>query len=238
MKHFFALSLAAALLALSGCQSKKDEPSGVELFPATTEGKVVAEFDGLKITDNYIKSFINELPPHVMARFKTQKKKEGLIMKFLQGEMIARAAIKEGITDDPALLARIKAIIAQYYTKNVLGDRVGEKTKISEEEMREYYENNRKKYNRPEKRRARHILVKVSQEAPKDEQDQALAKAREILEEVKKGSGKAGSFAHLAKMYSDDKGSKRKGGDVGYFFRTEDGGATCPGSCRRRTGDC
>ncbi|NIT59647.1 MAG: hypothetical protein GWN00_26530, partial [Aliifodinibius sp.] len=51
MKNLLALSALVALLALSGCQSKKDEPSVLELFPATTEGMVVAEFDGIKITD-------------------------------------------------------------------------------------------------------------------------------------------------------------------------------------------
>ena len=224
MKNLLALSALAALLALSGCQSKKNEPSGLELFPATTEGKVVAEFDGLKITDKHIGSFINELPPRVRARYNTPKKREGLILKILQGEMLVRAAIKEGTTNDPALLIRIKATIAQYYTRNVLGAQVSEKTKISEEEIREYYENNKMKYDRPAKRRTSHILVMISQKAPKEEQDKALAKVKEILEEVKKESGDAKSFARLAKKYSDDTGSRRRGGDVGYFTRTEDGG--------------
>ena len=224
MKNLLAFSALAALLALSGCQSKKDEPSGLELFPASTEGKVVAEFDGVTITDQYIQSFLKELPPRVKARYNTPEKREGLIMRIVEGEMLARAAMKEGATNDPALLTQIKATIAQYYTRKVLGARVGEKTKITEEEMREYYEKNKKRYDQPAKRRASHILVKVSQKAPKEEQEKALTKAREILEEVKKESGSAGSFARLAKKYSEDKGSKRKGGDVGYFVRIEDGG--------------
>ena len=224
MKNLIAFSAFAALLVLSGCQSKKEEPSGLELFPTPTEGKVVAEFDGLKITDKYLSSFFQELPLRVRARYNSPERREGLIMKLLQGEILSRAAVKEGVANNPALLMRIKATIAQYYTRNVLSARADEKTKISEEEMKDYYEKNQKKYNQPEKRRASHILVKVSQDAPKKEQDKALAKAKEILQEAKKEAGTAGSFTGLVKKYSDDKGSKRKGGDVGYFARTEDGG--------------
>ncbi|MCP4669589.1 MAG: hypothetical protein GY849_24915 [Deltaproteobacteria bacterium] len=224
MKNLLALSALAAVLALSGCQSTNKELQSLVLYPATTEGEVVAEFDGVKITDTYLNAYIKQLPPGIITRYNTPKKREGLILKILDGEMLARAAFKEGVTKDPALLIRIKAAIAQYYARDVIGARIVEKTKISEEEMREYYENKKKKFDRPAKRRASHILVKVSQKASKEKQDKALARARKILEEVKKESGKAGSFARLAKKYSDDKVRNKKGGDVGFFARTEHGG--------------
>ena len=54
-----------------------------------------------------------------------------------------------------------------------------------------------------EKIKCYHILVKKQSEA------------LEILEKLKKGEG----FANLAKEFSIDKGSGKKGGDLGFFGR-------------------
>lgn len=54
----------------------------------------------------------------------------------------------------------------------------------------------------------RHILVKVAHEAKPEEKEAAKKKAEDILARVKKGE----DFAKLAKEFSDDPGSKDKGG--------------------------
>ncbi len=64
-----------------------------------------------------------------------------------------------------------------------------------------------------ERVRARHILIRVAPTATKDEKEKAHDKAREALKQVKSG----GDFVDLAKKYSDDPGSKDRGGDLGYF---------------------
>jgi peptidyl-prolyl cis-trans isomerase C len=66
-----------------------------------------------------------------------------------------------------------------------------------------------------ERARARHILVRVSPTASKDEKDAAMKKIKEAQAHLKKGE----DFADVAKKYSDDPGSKDRGGDLGYFSR-------------------
>jgi peptidyl-prolyl cis-trans isomerase D len=60
--------------------------------------------------------------------------------------------------------------------------------------------------------RARHILIKVDANATVEAKDDARAKATELLNRLKAGA----DFAQLARQYSQDKGSARKGGDLGY----------------------
>ena len=86
---------------------------------------------------------------------------------------------------------------------------------LSEDEIGEYFELNRDAYGTPKKVRARHILFKMEQGAPQETLDAAREKAQKVLEEARAG----GDFAKLAEQYSDDPGSQKKGGDLGFFAR-------------------
>jgi peptidyl-prolyl cis-trans isomerase C len=66
-----------------------------------------------------------------------------------------------------------------------------------------------------ERARARHILIRVAPNASKDDRAAALKKIKDIQARLKKGE----DFADLAGKYSDDPGSKERGGDLGYFSR-------------------
>jgi peptidyl-prolyl cis-trans isomerase D len=88
----------------------------------------------------------------------------------------------------------------------------------SEQEIQDYYEQNLKTdFSHPAKVRARHILIGLAPGATSAETAAAKAKAEEILAKLKAGA----NFAALAKQYSEDPGTKDKGGDLGFFDRGE-----------------
>lgn len=88
---------------------------------------------------------------------------------------------------------------------------------VSEAELKQAYEANASRYKADEQRRASHILIQVEPDAKPAAREAARKKAEEILAEVRKSPG---SFAELAKKYSQDPGSAEKGGDLGYFDRS------------------
>ncbi len=72
------------------------------------------------------------------------------------------------------------------------------------------------RFNTPEERRAAHILISASATAPEAERKAARAKAEQVLSEVK---AHPEQFAKLAEKYSQDPGSAKQGGDLGFFGR-------------------
>ena len=83
------------------------------------------------------------------------------------------------------------------------------KTTIPPDDIKRSYEDNEQQYSTPEQVRASHILLKT------DGKDDAAVKkqAEELLAKAKSGA----DFAKLATQYSEDTGSKVKGGDLDFF---------------------
>ena len=113
-----------------------------------------------------------------------------------------------------------------------------QKIKISDSEAENFYKSNLDLFKRPEQVRASHILIsadtlqlireykaknkKITPEELNKKVDSTLAaqeeKAKKVFAEVKANPDK---FEELAEKYSDDKMSGERGGELGYFTRTD-----------------
>ena len=86
-----------------------------------------------------------------------------------------------------------------------------QKVAVPQTDIQRYYNDNIQQYQTPERVRASHILLNTG---GKDEA--AVRKqAEELLAKIKGGA----DFAALAKQYSEDQGTKDKGGDLDFFPR-------------------
>jgi peptidyl-prolyl cis-trans isomerase D len=82
----------------------------------------------------------------------------------------------------------------------------------SDEELRKRYANEKQRFVQPEQRLVSHILINVPANATPEQQKAALAKAEKIAAEANPGD-----FAKLAEQDSQDLGSRRLGGDLGWL---------------------
>ena len=82
----------------------------------------------------------------------------------------------------------------------------------SDAELMKRYENEKQRFVQPEQREVSHILINVPANATPEQQKAALAKADKIAAEATPDN-----FAKLAEQDSDDLGSKRQGGDLGWL---------------------
>ncbi len=87
---------------------------------------------------------------------------------------------------------------------------------VSDDDLRKYYAENQARYEQPQERRARHILIKTDAGASADAKAQAKAKAQALLVDLKKAPA---TFADVARKESQDPGSAKQGGDLDWFGR-------------------
>lgn len=86
--------------------------------------------------------------------------------------------------------------------------------KISDEQLRAAYASSMDSFRFPERAKVRHILL-MTQGKSDAEKKAALAKAQDLLKQIKAGA----DFAELAKKNSQDPGSAQNGGDLGFIVR-------------------
>eukprot|EP01034_Spumella_vulgaris_P026440 gene26440-33018_t len=95
-------------------------------------------------------------------------------------------------------------------------DSVRGSIRVNEDDLRTYYKENLTRLAAKEERRASHILINATKDAPAAEREKAKARAEELLAQVRKAPG---SFAEVAKKSSQDTGSAIVGGDLNFFGR-------------------
>jgi len=98
--------------------------------------------------------------------------------------------------------------------------KVGEGIQVSHEELVSYYDQHRDEYRTPEQVKVSHILIKTPLPGPDGKVDEkgvtdAQHRAEDILKQIKAG----GNFEELAKKYSEDPGSAKEGGSLGFVQR-------------------
>jgi len=95
-------------------------------------------------------------------------------------------------------------------------DMMNDMSIINEEEVRQYFEDSKQRFAQEERRQASHMLILFG-----DDENLSEKKAQEALERSKQGE----SFSELVLEYSDDSGTKERGGDLGMLTKSQLPGA-------------
>jgi parvulin-like peptidyl-prolyl isomerase len=148
----------------------------VDFLVQRAEFEDEADKMGVKVSDKQVDDRINKLIKQFYGG--SQKKYEDTIKS-------------QGLTPETARQEVKAQIISEELYKKVTGD-----VKVSDKELRDYYDSNKSIYVQKESRDVRHILVTKK------------ALADQLYQQLKGGA----DFAKLAKKYSKDPGSAQNGG--------------------------
>ncbi len=162
-----------------------------------------------------LSGFVNDAELERSARLQNQKRQLSYILlpksHYLKSTELTEKEIKDYYAQHKSQFTTPEKVSVEYVDLNLRD--MSRKIDVSDKDIAEYYVEQRQSFIRqPEQRRVRHILIKVEKTA---EESAALKKIKKIQKELANGA----DFGRLAKKYSEDVTSARKGGELGYFSR-------------------
>ncbi len=175
---------------------------------AKKKGKVIATVGSSTITTGDVEEILNRMPPFQRRRFADDKGKKELLDNLVNEELFYQEALRRGLDRDAEFTSRLeqfrRGILANMVKKTLYEQEI----KVTEEEIKKYYEDNKDKFMTPETVKVRLILIKVAQEASNEDVAKAKAKAEEVLKKLRSG----GNWDKLCEQYSEDRGTNKRGG--------------------------
>jgi len=185
MKKLYVVLVMVCVLMAFGCAKKVKED-------------VVATVNGKPITVTMLNEKIEKLPEYYQT-FAAQHKKE-IVDEMIVEELLYDEAKRRKLHNDPDMKELISDANRKILISRVIEDETKKSAPVSDDDVKDYYEQNKEKYMIPEMVRASHILTSTEEEAVK-------AKG-----ELDRGA----DFVAVANEYSKDL-TKDRGGDLGYF---------------------
>ncbi len=184
------------ILALFACQKK-------EAGQTAQSGPFLAKVGNMTITQaDYDREFA-ALPDYAQQMFKGDEGKQNFLDEIIKKEILYQEALKKGLDKTPAFTQKVEDFKKLTLISELIGQEVMSKSKVSDQEVKDFYDKHKQDFTTTSQIRASHILVKTEDEANK------------VIERLKKGE----KFETLAKELSLDKESAKRGGDVGFFGR-------------------
>jgi peptidyl-prolyl cis-trans isomerase C len=163
----------------------------------------VAKVGSTIITEEDVKKELSTLAPHIQRIFAAPDGMERFVDELVKREVLYQEAKKEGLEGKPEYKKKVEDFKKLTLISLLLEKKVEDKAKVTEKDVKEYYETHKQDLATNTQIRASHILLKTEEEA----------------NAVRKQLNKGGDFAKIAKEKSLDSGSAKNGGDLGFFSR-------------------
>jgi parvulin-like peptidyl-prolyl isomerase len=170
----------------------------------TVNGVKISQKDVDTELMNATQGRFNQVPADKQAEFRKQ-----VLQQLIAKELIFDDAKKTGVLKSKEFkneFIKVKKRIEKDLAIQVWQKRELDKIKVSQKELKDYYNKNKEEFNEKESVHARHILVKTEDEAKSIKSELASLK----------GDALKSKFIELAKSKSTGP-SGPKGGDLGYF---------------------
>lgn len=186
----------SSILANEGTSTTETNLEDVEIIlPPET---ILASFSGQTITLGEFNQLWEEVPED----YKLQLDKSMVLDQMISEKLLIQEAKNMGLEEDNDVLEQIKKISEQILVQVLIEREILDKAKIDDEEILEYYEQNKDSFTEKEQVYLYNILLETEEEA------------QDILEQLKAG----GDFSEIAIEKSAGP-SAAQGGDLGYLTR-------------------
>src|SRR4030043_1688305 len=167
------------------------------------KGSDLAKVGNVTITQAELEREIKNLPDFAQKIFAGIGGKERFLNELVKKELLYQEALKKGLDKNTEYLKKVEDFKKITLIGQLLEKEIESKAKVTDQDVKDYYEKNKEDFAPVSQIRMSLILVKTEEEAKK------------ILERLNKGE----DFAKVAKKSSVDLNSAKNGGDMGYLSR-------------------
>jgi peptidyl-prolyl cis-trans isomerase D len=187
----------------------------VPVFEALVRSSLVEEKFRKLITDG-----ISVGPAEISQEFRALNEKVKLDYALIKPEDLAakvtpdEAEIKAYFDQNKAKYQVPEKRVVRYALLDLM--QLRQNVPVTDKELEAIYQQNIKQYEVPNRVHAEHILLLTPKGKTDAEVEEIKKKAEDILAQAKK---KGANFEALATKYSEDPGSKTKGGDLGWLVQ-------------------
>ncbi len=164
------------------------------------DGKVLATIDNDKITLEEFNKELDRIPMNMKMLVATQSGKKNYLDRLVVKKLLLKEATKEKIESEKDFQAKLVDIREQLVIESLLKKKLSIDSKLTDEDLKKYYDTNKDAFKREKEINTRHILLKTEEEA------------KQVQGKLVKGE----DFAELARQYSVDPNAKTTGGDIGF----------------------
>jgi len=204
----FAL-IVTALFTLGAKAPAKKAPDKENKKEKARLALPVAQVNDTTMTLEYVEQATSRQSPILRRELANETKLIEFVDRLVNMELLAEEAAKRGFKDHAEVASVLKNQLASLMHRKI-ADSI-EEVAADEETLKKYYNDNYDNYHKPEKVRARHILITDKAKAEKLLAD-LLAKKKVSQHE----------FRRLAQENSEDETTRLRGGDLTFFTTAED----------------
>lgn len=165
---------------------------------AQAQDKTIAKVDGKAVTEQDLAGVMASMSQQ-LAQLPEGARRRAALDRLIDMKVLAAQADKDGLGNNEEFKQRLESVRQQLLINEFIKVKVN--AAVTDEMVKARYDKDAAAFVPPEETRARHILVKTKEEA------------QAIIGQLEKG----GDFAKLATEKSQDPGSAKEGGDLGYF---------------------
>lgn len=204
-----AVLCLGSALALCGCQEGSSASGSFQYLPLFGDGKkdvtpTIAKVGDVAITENQLELWIDELPPAKRAKYEGPDGRRLALKTMVEAVLMVNGAVEQKLyldQDVARMLISLRRSTLDTAMRNYGLLRGHEPT---EEQIRQFFTDNRDKY--------RHLGIVHARHIATDSRE----KAQEAYARLLKG-GPGNSFPELVREYSENAETRKKEGDLGFF---------------------
>jgi len=179
------------------------------LTSCAKEGKqkegYVAKIDSKVISKEDVKAQMKMLPEIAIQHFQGPEGLTKFVDELVKKEMLYLEAQKRGMDKDKEFQKKVEEFKKITLINDLLDKEIEHSPKVTDEDIKGYYEKNKEDFLINKQIRISHIFIKTEDE----------------LNQVKQRIDKGEDFAKIASEISADKASSKVGGDIGFIKKGE-----------------